>query len=175
MATTAVIPGCFYICTISGTSINVDTITHNPKGAVEIFSAKIELDLTNPIGVIPISISGGNVGEKVPMSLIMDLKRIKKTINVQGVLADDAAESGTAKRDNIISIMENTKGFMVLWGPSGNYRTIFGNVGDIKVYFDKMKFTETSGNYGEAVTGDAQPFRKIDVQLQFTIGKGVTE
>ena len=168
MATTTIIPGNFYVTT--GT-VSGNTITHDATKAVEIHSAKIDYDVANAVSNLPIPISKGNRGTTTPFERVIDLKRINKVVTVQGKLADDTAESGNTKRNNLITMLEDDGGVTIVWGPSGNYRTIFGDTANDKAFFTKIGFTETSGTYGEAVVGDPQPFRKIDVQVQFIMGK----
>ena len=169
MATTTIENGNVYLTngTVSG-----NTITHNTNEAVEIFSAKIDYDSNNELQSEPIPLSKGNRGVKTVHERVIDLKRFKKAITVQGLLVDEASESATAKRNNIISLAENKGGLRLVWGTDGNYRTIFGDSNTDKVFIQKFKFTETTGYYGDVdVTAESPPERKIDIQLILVIGK----
>lgn len=170
MATTNIIPGTIYVTT--GT-ISGDVITHDANKAVEIWADKIDYDYQNTIGAIPIPVSKGKRGTKDVETRARDLKIVIISLTVNGSLADDSSESANTKRDNLLSMAKTEGGMKLLWGPSGNYRTIFGNTSTDKVFITKMAFTETSGTQGEAVASDPQPFRKIDIIINFLIGKDI--
>jgi len=154
------------------TGTSLDSADYGSEIAVEIWSPKIEYDLDNQLINIPIPVGKDSVGTKTPYSRVIDLKRIGRAISVQGSLNDDADESATTKRNNLISLLEDKKGLSAIWGSfRSNYLTQFGYSSITKIFINKIKFTETAGIYGEAVEGNPQPFRKIDVQLQLISGK----
>lgn len=170
MATTTIIPGTIYVTT--GT-INGDTITHTANEAVEIWSDKIDYDYQNAVGGIPIPIPKGRRGDKDVETRARDLKIITISVTVNGGLNDDESESATTKRNNLLTMAKAKGGLKLLWGPSGNYRTIFGETEIDKAFITKMTFTETSGIQGDTVTGNPQPFRKIGIIINFLIGKDI--
>ncbi len=170
MAQTNIIPGTIYVTT--GT-VKEDVITHTANETVEIWSDKIDYDYQNAVGGIPIPIPKGRRDDKEVETRARDLKIITISLTVNGGLNDDESESATKKRNNLLTLAKTKGGLKLLWGPSGNYRTIFGDTNTDKVFITKMTFTETSGVQGNAVTGDPQPFRKIGIIINFLIGKDI--
>ena len=170
MATTNIIPGTIYVTT--GT-VSGNVITHTANEAVEIWSDKIDYDYQNTVAGLPIAISKGLRKTKDVETRAIDLKIVIISVTVNGGLNDDEGESATIKRNNLLTMAKTKGGLKLLWGLSGNYRTIFGNTAIDKVFITKMTFTETSGIQGEAVTGDPQPFRKIGIIINFLIGKDI--
>ncbi len=172
MATTPIIPGNVYVTT---GSISGDTITHSDNKAVEIWSDKIDYDYQNEVGNIPIPIPKGSRTSKSAQTRARDLKLITVALTVAGHLADDGDDatlgSANAKRNNLIDMMNNEGGLKVVWGPDGNFRTLFGDTETNKAFITKMTFTETSGHQGEGGTSDPEPERKIDITISFIIGK----
>jgi len=166
-----VLRGMIYVTT--GT-VDGNTITQDDGKAVEIFSPKIEFDLQNKIFKNPRPVASGDTGIIVPYDLIIDLKNIIRVILVTGILEDESGESAIEKRDNLINMMESQRGLKLLWGLSGNYRTIFGETDTDKIFVEKVKFTETAGKAGDAdKAGDPGPLHKIEVQINFLVGKDV--
>lgn len=152
-----IINGCFYVS--DGTTV------------VEIFSAKIDQNYDNAITQIPIPVSSGNRASGTPYSRVIDIKRIKEVVSVQGHLEDESTESANTKRNNLLTLGKTGDALTIVWG-LGNYQTIWQpNTPPYGAFILKMMFTETGGMYGENVTGDSQPERKIDIQIQLVRGK----
>ena len=177
MATTNIIDGNVYVTT--GT-VNGDTITHETNKAVEIFSARIEIGYINALGGIMFK-SRGNTATNVARR-IRDLKKIQKVIIVTGHLDDETSLKGITKRNNLLNMGEFDIGWTLVWG-RGNYQSLFDASADVPsteleaithgVFILKMKFRETAGIYGSAVSGDPQPMTKHDVEIQFIAGKDI--
>ena len=167
--TTEILEGYAYLTT--GT-IGGSTITHDSNKCVEIGYSKKDWDIQNAVGNIPIPVSKNNVGTTEPITRILDLKTLTESITLQGWLNNDPSESCFTKRDNIFSMIKNNRGLRLVFGV-GNYQKIFGNTDNDKVFIRKFTNTESSGNYGEAVVTNPPPFTKIDIQIEFLIGKQV--
>lgn len=163
-----IVPGSFYLFNDSA-SLSTNSLTGGVF--VEIHSAVIEYDLQNEITAPPIPVV--DIGSEEPFQQVVDIKRIQKSITVKGVLEDDNVNSknATSKRDDILTLLEDNNGINAVWGPSGNYRTLFGDSTTNKIFINKVKFTESAGVYGDAMTGDPQPHRKIDVHIVLFIGQ----
>lgn len=170
MATTTVLAGHVYVTT--GT-VSGNTITHDTNKAVEIFAPLIEYSYLDNIQSYNFK-SSGNTDATKPRKIV-NIKDIKKVINLKNaVLTDDTGESATVKRDNLLNMGEFDRELTLLWGLSGNYRTIFNpDHGNNKfgVFILKQTFRETGGGANVKVSSDPQPFRKIFVDIQFIIGQ----
>jgi len=162
-----IVPGNFYVS--DGTT------------TVEIFSAKIDYNYDNAVGEIPIAVTPNQrdvleSASQEPYARIIDLKRIKEAISVQGVLGDESTESANTKRNNLLALGKTGGELTIVWN-TGNYQTLWLPETNPKdgtgAFIKKMMFTETAGIYGENVTGDSQPERKIDVQLQVIRGMDI--
>jgi len=146
---------------------------------VEVFSAKIEPSLDNQLNEVPIAVSQNqrdvlkSAGQE-PYSIIIDLKRIKEAISIQGALTDESTESATTKQTNLYYFSKVCGALTIVWG-TGNYQRVWKPETNAKdgtgVFIKKMMFAETAGMYGDNVTASPQPLRKIDVQLQVIRGK----
>ena len=174
MVSTTITDGNVYL--FDGVVSSDNIIEANANEAVTIHAAKIDYDIQNEIGSYKKLVSRGDVGTKEPENKVRDTKKIEKVISVQGYLADEASESATQKRNNIISLMENKGALGLVWGTyglSGRYQTLF-NTSTKKVSVSKVKFTETAGMYAdEDVTVESPPERKIDIQIQFVVGSSI--
>lgn len=86
-------------------------------------------------------------------------------------MEDESTESANTKRSNLDTLGKTGNALTVVWG-IGNYQTSWkSNTSPYGAFILKMMFTETGGIYGENVTGDSQPERKIDIQIQLVRGK----
>ena len=177
MATTTIVNGNVYVAAIhdkdgnptSPGSISGNTINHPTNKAVEIFSARIEYNYVNSIGGFNFK-SRGSTNTDKPRK-IRDLKKIQKVITVTGVLDDQTSLRGITKRNNLLTMGEFDRALTLVWGIDGNYRTLFSPDDDKGVFILKIRFRETAGIYGVAVSGDPQPLTKHDVEIQFVTGK----
>ena len=174
MATKTIIDGCFYVCegnvTITSTDITADTI-------VEIFSSKIDYNYDDALIEIPNITSKGalpeaDTNDDEPVTRIVDLKRIKEGINVQGVLEDETGETSRTKMNNLLDLAKRKGVLIIVWG-TGADQTVWKPFVDPKdgtgVFIKKMMFTQTAGVYGDTSTF----LRKIDIQIQFVRGLGM--
>lgn len=182
MPTKTIIPGNLYIFnatieefdpTLIGTASVSGTVITYPDKLVEIHSFKIEEDYQNNLSIIPIPSSKGNRGQ-IPESRIVDLKRITETISGQGALEDEPSESATVKKENLKLMGKNNGELTLVWG-TGVHQTLWrpNTNREHGVFINKMKFIETAGTYGESVTTNPPPFRKIDIQIQLVRGKDI--
>ncbi len=173
MATKTIVAGCFYICegnvTVTSTDITADTI-------VEIFSSKIERDYDDALVEIPAILTKGQRPEASakkdePVARIVDLKRIKEAISVQGALEDESGETARVKQKNLLDLAKRKGTLTVVWGTPTADQTVWKPETDPKdgtgIFIRKMKFTETAGIYGDT----SLVLRKIDIQLQVVRGK----
>ncbi len=176
MVTTQIINGNVYVASLSDNqgastgSIGDDTIENVANKTVEIHSARIEYTYLNELKDRTFK-SGGETDDTKPIR-VTDLKRIRKVIIVTGVLVDDESESATIKRDNLLTMGEFNRALSLVWG-NGNYRTLFtpNLVNDqFGVFIAKQIFKETAGLIGANVLNDPQPFRKINIEMQFIVG-----
>ena len=183
MATTTIVDGNVYIASLhdiegnltpSNAGINDNTITHNTDDAIEIFSGRIEYNYINDIGGYGFKSRGQTETDKPRR--IRDLKQIQKVITVTGILDDTSNLRAITKRNNLLTLGEFRRVLTLVWG-TGNYRTVFFPTRDSNnklingVFILKMRFRETAGIYGVVVSGDAQPFTKHDIEIQFITGK----
>lgn len=164
-------------------SISSTTITY-PDKLVEIHSTTIDYDYTNDLKLLPNIQSKKIRGEIPPETRIIDLKRINEIISVRGALEDEESESATTKKNNLLAMgkhfgLSSEIGkfgeLTIVWG-TGNYQTVWrpnSSQREHGVFISKMKFIETAGIYGDNVTADPQPERKIDIQIQLIKGKDI--
>tara|TARA_Y100000310_G_scaffold190777_1_gene190771 strand:+ start:1820 stop:2353 length:534 start_codon:yes stop_codon:yes gene_type:complete len=171
---TTIEDGNLYITT---GSVSGNTITHDANKAVEIFAAKIEYDYQNTSPVRPIALSGGKVGLQDPIAMNTGVKMVVEVATGQGILIDDGDSTAVQKRDNLLTMAKLHKELVVVWGTTQSGQTLWKRDNDNKRYgagITKIKFTQTAGKYGET-TGDTTGERKIDVQIQLTRAKDVSE
>lgn len=172
IATKTIINGCFYVCegnvSITTTEITADTI-------VEVFSSKIDYNYDDALMEIPMVTSKAGTAEAdanddEPVTRIVDLKRIKEGINVQGALEDETSETARTKLNNLLDLAKRKRVLIIVWG-TGADQMVWKPFADPKegtgVFIKKMMFTQTAGVYGDTSIW----LRKIDVQLQFVRGK----
>ena len=179
MATTTIVNGNVYVASlhdkdgnlISGSSIDGNTINHRTNKAVEIFSARVEYNYVNAIGGFLFKSKGQTETDK-PRN-IKDLKKIQKVITITGILDDESDLRAITKRNNLLNIAENERALTLVWGISGNYRTIFDPSDDKGVFILKIRFRETAGIYGVPVSADPQPLTKHNIEIQFITGKDI--
>jgi hypothetical protein len=164
--------------TVSGNTISV---SGNQK-VVKIDATKIDYNLNNAVTVIPIPISRGNRGN-TPYSRVIDLKRIKEVISIQGFLPNEPNESDITKRNNLIYLAQKGGELTVVWGKdysTNKYQTLMrpppsGTDQNLRgVFIMKLMFTETAGYMGEEVggaTNEEPSERNISVQVQLVRGK----
>lgn len=173
MVETNIIDGNFYITT---GEVKGNLITHDDNKLVEIFSAKIEYDYQNQAPVRSIPLTGGQIGEKNPFSINIGIKKIVEVISIQGHLEDEDSESAKDKRNNLLTMGKKNRELTIVWGKTGD-QTLWKrntNSQEFGVSITKIKFTETAGKLSES-TVDTTPERKIDIQLQLTRGKDLSE
>tara|TARA_R100000501_G_C2586799_1_gene88112 strand:- start:280 stop:828 length:549 start_codon:yes stop_codon:yes gene_type:complete len=159
MATTTVNRGDAYITdgvvTHSGTTTTITTT--GTQIVVHIIpTTKIDYNYDNNIVSIPIPVSLGDRA-KLPLNRIIDLKRIKESITIQGFLEDSSGSSAENKRDDLLTLGKHRGELTVVYGhkyTTNNYQTIFerNSVGR-GVFILKMGFTSTAGKVGLDVGG----------------------
>ena len=180
MATTIIVDGSVYVAALhdkNGTltppnaGVSGNTITHDTNKAVEIFSARIEYNYINDIGGFGFKSRGDTPTDK-PRKII-DQKKIQKVITITGILDDESDLRAITKRNNLLNIAENERALTLVWGISGNYRTIFDPSDDKGVFILKIRFRETAGIYGVPVSADPQPLTKHNIEIQFITGKDI--
>ena len=176
MATTTILDGFVYITT--GTVNSNDTIDHDTNKAVEVFNEKLDYDYSNQAPIRAIALSGGKIGEEEPIALNTGIKQIIEVLSVQGFLTDGNSVSAKDKRNDLLSMAKNNRELTVVWGTiAAADQTIWKRDNDNKQYgisITKMKFTETGGKYSESKI-ETTPLRKIDVQLQLTRAKDISQ
>lgn len=162
--------------------VTTGTVSENTISSgttVKIHATKIDYNYDNPVSVIPIPVSKGNTNalkdlKEDPFPRVIDLKLVKESVTVQGMLDDEASESANTKRNNLLDMGKRERGLTLVWG-RGNYQTIWRPESNPKkgtgVFLTKIGFTETVGIFGDVVSGDAQPERNIAIIIVFTRGK----
>ncbi len=166
----------------SGT-VSGDTITGGTT--VKIETIKVDDNTQNKITEFNIPRSPTNATSDAPESNIIDLKRIKNAISIQGFLATDSDSSGYEKKRDLFVLQglggTNERAFMsgqtvknamvtVIWGqsvPGGGYSTRQQKVTGAIV---KIMTTETAGLMVTDGTGETHPVI-FAVQVQIAVGK----
>lgn len=149
-------------------SISGNTITGGTT--VKIHSTKIDYNLDNAIIAIAIPVSKGNRGE-TPYARIVDLKRIKELIAVQGFLIEETPTRAITKRNNLIALSKTGNALSVVWG-QGNYQTVWKpGTSPYGIFIQKFQITEVAGQIGEGFTGDPPPERSLAINITLIRGK----
>ena len=179
MASITINAGDMYVTngSVSGNTLT----TTGSEIVVRIDSTKIDYQIDNTLVSIAVPVSAGNRGSKTPYSRAIDLKRLKETVTVQGVLSDESGESAITKRNNINSLLKNGNALTIVWAKNyatNEYQTLFTPNSDPEVNTGvaiiSVGYTETVGLVGEAVGGatDQEPPEKnIAINISFVRGK----
>lgn len=147
-----------------GTTVKIDPTT------------KIDYQLDNDLVVIPIPKSGDRTSTN-PHTQIVDLKKIRETIAIQGSIAEETSEAAIEKRNNLITFMKQGNELTLVWG-RGTYQTLMkpNDSNSLEgVIILRLQFTESSGLLGESKTGDPAPERTTDVQIALVRGQDITK
>ena len=165
------------ITTIAGkTILDGNFYISDETTVVEIFSPKIDYNYDDALVEIPIPVSSGGTqdlkdNDQEPYSRIIDLKRIKEGLAVQGHLEDETGETAKEKRNKLLDLAKVGRNLIAVWG-TGADQTLWQAETDPKkgtgIFIRKMMFTETAGTYGN---GPSVVLRKIDIQIQLVRGK----
>lgn len=174
MTDTTIDAGNLYVTdgSISGNTIT----TTGSEIVIQIQTTKIEYDLEGGVVVISIPVSKGNRGTQTPYARVIDLKRIKEVVSIQGFLVDESDSRALTKRDNLISLSKSGGALTIVWGQD-NYQTIWKPDDDPETntgaFITKTKFTETAGSLSDegGFSGDPPPEKNIAINIQFVRGK----
>lgn len=173
-------------CYITDGSINssdeTTTITTNGEDIVVqiVPTTKVDYIYDNNIVNIPIPNSRGN-RSRLPLNRIIDLKRLKETLTIQGFLADEQDSSAEKKRNDLLTLSKHRGELTVVYGhkySTQNYQTLWErNIGERGCFIMKMSFTSTPGKIGlnvDASSYDATPFTKNIEPSERNIGVNIT-
>ena len=118
-------------------------------------TTKIDYIYDNNILPIPIPVSKSSRAN-LPLNRIIDLKRIKETITIQGFLSDETSSGAETKRDNLLTLAKHRGELTCVYGHRysvNNYQTLFErNSAGRGCFIMKMQFTTTSGKIGLDIT-----------------------
>ena len=163
---------------ITNGSVSGDTITGGTT--VHIQTVKLDDNTQNQLIEFNIPVSPGAFNSKAPESNLIDLKRIKNVISIQGFLATDSTGSAYTKKQNLYVLGgmggTNERAFMsgktigaaivtVVWGQSAQSRQqkVTGAI-------IKIMTTETAGLMVTDSTSETHPVQYA-VQIQIAVGK----
>lgn len=160
------------IATIAGkTILDGNFYISDGTTVVEIFSSKIDYNYDDALTEIPIAVSFGERSEGEDYTRIVDLKRIKEGLAVQGVLEDETSETAKVKMNNLIEILAKKGGELTCVFGTGLDQTLWQKETDPKVgtgvFVKKIMVTQTAGIYGDTSLFN----RKLDVTIQLVRGK----
>jgi len=94
-----------------------------------------------------------------PLTYIIDLQRLKETINVDGVLEDTNSESALTKKNNLRTLMQSSGSYTLSWGSGATAQSYTGN----SIHVGVKEVVGRIGNEGSQ--------NKIfEVKLQFHLG-----
>ena len=130
-------------------------------------STKTDYIYDNNITNVPIPNSRGS-RNKIPLNRIIDLKRVKETITIQGFLADEQIDTdNNGTRDTFISAERRQTDLLELAKHRGELTLVYGNKFSVENYQTlwekdslergcfilKMGFTSTVGKIGLDIGG----------------------
>mgnify|MGYP001618254738 FL=1 len=151
-------------------------------------STKIDYMYDNNITNIAIPLSKGSRAN-TPLNRVIDLKRIKEIITVQGFLADEQIDTdNNGTRDTFISAERRQTDLLELAKHRGELTLVYGNKFSTENYqtlweanslergcfIMKMQFTTTTGKIGldiGATSGQFPPERNIGINITLIRGK----
>ena len=163
MVDTTVNRGDCYITdgTISQSGNTTTITTTEDQIVVQIIpTTKIDYIYDNNIVTIPIPNSRAK-RSNLPLNRIIDLKRIKETLTIQGFLADETSSSAEKKRDDLLTLAKHRGELTVVFGhkySTNDYQTLWKkpvNSGSEErgCFIMKMSFTSTTGKIGLNIGG----------------------
>ncbi len=165
------------IVTVSNTN---DTIrTSGNQIVVHIIpTTKIDYLYENAVAPIPIPITKQQRGQD-PLDRIIDLKRIKEIVTVQGFLEDGGGSSAESKRDNLLTLGKKRGELTLVYGQrysTNNLQTLWERNSDERgCFIMKMNFTSTTGKLGLNIGGGGgsqEPTeRNISINVSLIRGK----
>ena len=151
-------------------------------------SIKIDYIYDNNITNIAIPLSKGN-RSNTPLNRVIDLKRIKETLTIQGFLSDEQIDTdNNGTRDTFISAENRQRDLLTLAKNRGELTLIYGNKFSTENYqtlweanssergcfIMKMQFSTTTGKIGldiGATSGQFPPERNIGINITLIRGK----
>ena len=140
-------------------------------------TTKIDYIYDNNIINIPIPLSRARRADN-PLNRVIDLKRIKETMTIQGFLADETASSAEKKRDDLLTLAKHRGELTFVAGHQysiNNYQTLWKRDSDERgCFIMKMGFTVTAGKVGLDIGGatNQEPAeRNIGVNMTLIRGK----
>ena len=177
MSTMSIDRGCFYVTngSISGDTITYDTSTGTY--VVKIDEQKVDDSLNNALIEFPLPKPSP---DDAAQYYIIDIKRIKNQIAIQGVLATDSDSNALTKKQylmamsgyggngdhSLMSSMTATNSHVTcIWGQSAtsSQQKVVGNI-------VKLMITETPGIISDGTTNTGIPM-SYAVQLALLVGK----
>ena len=150
-------------------------------------STKTDYIYDNNITNVPIPNSRGS-RNKIPLNRIIDLKRVKETITIQGFLSDEQIDTdNNGTRDTFISAENRQRDLLTLAKHRGELTLVYGNKFSVENYqtlwekdssekgcfIMKMQFTTTTGKIGldmGATSGQFPPERNIGINITLIRG-----
>ena len=150
-------------------------------------STKTDYIYDNNITNVPIPNSRGS-RNKIPLNRIIDLKRVKETITIQGFLSDEQIDTdNNGTRDTFISAERRQTDLLELAKHAGELTLVYGNKFSTENYqtlwkkdssergcfIMKMQFTTTTGKIGldiGATSGEFPPERNIGINITLIRG-----
>ena len=173
--------------TISQSGGTTTITTDEDKISVQIIpTTKIDYIYDNNIVNIPIPNSRDKRSNH-PVNRIIDLKRIKETLTIQGFLADEEGSSAEKKRNDLLTLAKHRGELTVVFGhkySTNDYQTLWEairddienvtNSGEHGCFIMKMQFTTTTGKIGlniGGVTNEESSERNIGVNITLIRGQ----
>jgi hypothetical protein len=97
-----------------------------------------------------------------PLTYLMDLKRLKEVITINGTLLDEGSSSGKTKADNLRTIMQSAGKCTLAWG-AGSEFSYDGNI-------VKLTITQITGRIDSAEATRGTRTDTFEIMLQFAVG-----
>ena len=93
--------------------------------SISLTITSISHGLDKQLVIIPIP----NKGQSDTLTFLLDLRRCKEAVTIQGYITDTGTTSNLTQKAQLIDIMRKTATNLTLtWGGAGSYETIVGNV-----------------------------------------------
>lgn len=103
-------------------------------------------------------------GSEEPKTWLVDLGRIKETIKIKGILADEATTSAYTKKQNLETIYKNCGTFTVVWGTGSTQEKYTVNILQSSVKITPMAVIKSNS------PPTSTPVNGYDVQLALIVG-----
>lgn len=169
MATTTVDARFF----ITNGSLSGDTITTTGSQIVvrvDTGENGVEFNYDNPVISIqqPIIDTPAKGGSDAPRTRMKNLLRLKRTITVNGYLAEESGSTSLSKRNDLDTLMNYGAVLTVVWGAGSNQQTYTGNIIKLNI---KESVGQVIGGSGTSVSASHDFGR--NVLLTVLVGENI--